>query len=558
MSITREQQRFPTRNYPYRATTLGAAPADAALQQAVDKNVLYRRIAGLDVIPRPMTAEELLGLDDPLGRLLRSGKPFPLTLRALLAAIDALAGTSDALPQQLVFLVADGGHIPWTPETDRLRRGFRFAIARGANDFPLLISASTLIESDVNQAFLQIIGWDTTHSVFNFYERREGTFFWAGMSEHALRDETRGQQGPFDSHVNGAPVMKELRPPWVHWHSTQAGINADALAPNDSLRAEPLFQARVSAERLEREVVRPGIARWNQRRVTRAVAPDGAWQHIDWFMRQVVTETTVNLVTADLASHILTDETPLELPLSFFLNRDVLFDTLSLIPANPDIARIVISGKLYRDCLRRYDVHRFDGEMRVEGDTHFAFLVPEAAFEDTNLIDQMVLKGLASARLIAAISMTDFSNPVFSGRRAALLKHTPASVHGPDPAVELETRFVAAVEGAVAAGGEAASADSPEREFLSNWESAGFTNAFAARIGDYLAALQSGVDDPQVVDGWFRLAEYRRRRFRDRPLAEFRLTTPRTNIPEDAPAMRMTVAGRAEAIPSLQAPPPYV
>ena len=40
----------------------------------------------------------------------------------------------------------------------------------------------------------------------------------------------------------------------------------------------------------------------------------------------------------------------------------------------------------------------------------------------------------------------------------------------------------------------------------------------------------------------------RRRRFRDRPLAEFKLTTPRTNIPDDAPALRMNVQGRAEPI----------
>ena len=49
--------------------------------------------------------------------------------------------------------------------------------------------------------------------------------------------------------------------------------------------------------------------------------------------------------------------------------------------------------------------------------------------------------------------------------------------------------------------------------------------------------------DPDIVDSWFRLAEYRRRRFRRRRLAEFNLTTPRTNIPEDAPPLQMTQQG---------------
>ena len=61
------------------------------------------------------------------------------------------------------------------------------------------------------------------------------------MSHHALEDATRGK-GPFDSHVNGSMVMKELRSPWIHWHAPQAGINEEAFAPDDPLRDEPLFR----------------------------------------------------------------------------------------------------------------------------------------------------------------------------------------------------------------------------------------------------------------------------------------------------------------------------
>ena len=60
--------------------------------------------------------------------------------------------------------------------------------------------------------------------------------------------------------------------------------------------------------------------------------------------------------------------------------------------------------------------------------------------------------------------------------------------------------------------------------------------------------MQAGATDPAVVDGWFRLLESRRRRFRRRPLAEFSLTTPRTNIPENAPHLRMNLLGRAEEL----------
>ncbi|MER9064383.1 hypothetical protein [Mesorhizobium sp. M0698] len=541
MTISREEQRFPTRNYPYRkGGARMAAPAGAVPPEA---NVLYRRVGGIDTLPRPMDAGELGRLDDPFGRLLRSGKPFPLTARQLIAAFDALDATADALPQQLVFLVADGGHIPWSLETDRLQRGFRFVIVRGKGDFLVLVSSSTLADSVADDAFLQIIGWDDTNKVFHFYERLTGTYFWAGMSSHALQPATRGK-GPFDSHVNGATVMKELRAPWVHWHAPQAGINENALAPGDPLRNDPLFTSRVTAERMETEVMRPGIRRWNAARIARAVDADGAWNDVRHFLRQAVTDTTVNLATSETASHLIEDDTPLGPPLSFFLNRDTLFGTLGLEPDDPADADIVVPGLLYRQCLARHDVHRSDGSLRIEGDSHFAFLVPEPAFEDTQLIDALVLAGLLTRRFVAALTMTDFPNPVFSPRRAALLRFVPTVVKGPNVGEALEREFTEAVRAASAQ--QSNGADSPEREFLSNFETADFEAASRERIAQYLRQLKTGMDDPETVDGWFRLAEYRRRRFRRRKLAEFTLTTPLTNIPETAAALRMNALGRAE------------
>lgn len=549
MCIFRERQRFPTRNYPYRAVLSDEAfPPNALSEEPAEPDTLYRRVIGLDSTARPMTEDEMKGLEDPFGRLLRSGKPFPLTLRQVLDAVDGLAGTPDALPDQLVFLVADGGHIAWTPETDQLERFFRFAVARGSGEFPLLISTSTALDSTENGAFLQVLGWDVDHEVFHYYERLNGTFFWAGMSHHALEDATRGK-GPFDSHVNGSMVMKELRPPWIHWHAPQAGINEEALAPDDHLRNEPLFKNRVTAERLEIEVVRPGIRRWNESRVRKAVEADGVWRHVHYFLRQAVTDTTVNLATSETASSLLTDDSLLRPPLSFFVNRDTLFETLGLVPDDPAIADIAIPGGLYKRCLQLYDVHRSDGTIRIEGDSHFAFLTPEPAFEDTHLIDAMVQAGLLTPRLVACLSMTDFPNPVFSEQRAALLRYVPEEVSGPNPGEALETRFVNAVRAAVSAGDNGADqASSPEREFLSNWDTEDYEAAFIQRITDYCLALKAGMTDFEVVDGWFRLAEYRRRRFRRRPLAEFPLTTPRNNIPEDAPPLRMTPQGRAEPI----------
>ena len=106
----------------------------------------------------------------------------------------------------------------------------------------------------------------------------------------------------------------------------------------------------------------------------------------------------MNLATSDTASSTLTDESVLRPPLSFFVNRDILFETLGLVPDDPAIVDIAIPGKLYRECLQRYDAHRTDGRIRIDGDSHFAFLTPEPAFEDTQLVDALVQAGLLSTR----------------------------------------------------------------------------------------------------------------------------------------------------------------
>jgi hypothetical protein len=110
----------------------------------------------------------------------------------------------------------------------------------------------------------------------------------------------------------------------------------------------------------------------------------------------------------------------------------------------------------------------------------------------------------------------------------------------------LETQFVGAVE---AAAGLAP--DSPEREFLDNWRLAEgeWKHVFEQRIEDYFANLTRLARTKAGFDGWVRLAESRRREFRRRPLAEFQLTVPVTNIPSDAPALMMEARGTVHAMP---------
>ncbi|HLM01536.1 MAG TPA: hypothetical protein VK400_10825, partial [Pyrinomonadaceae bacterium] len=357
-------------------------------------------------------------------------------------------------------------------------------------------------------------------------------------SRHALAPDSRGK-GPFDSHVNGSLVMKELRAPWCNWHSMNAAIRDDALAPDDSLRSEPLFLNRASASELERGVVRPGIERWNQARLRRALSDDGkTWLDMPSFLRQILQTTTVNLASSSRQSSRVGDNERMDLPVTFFLNTEALLDYVEL---EPDISAVSVAGKFYNESLRRYDFTLRDGEFSQKGDTFFGFLIPEPAFEDLNLLAVLLENKIISRRFAACLLMIDFPNPVFSRKREQMMQFVPQTANvaasGGKLKSDFETQFAAIVESVIMKMPPSHAA----HEFLANWRlpEKDWKRAFEKRIEDYFEAVQEKSGTEEGFDGWTRLAESRRREFRGRPLAEFRLTTPFTNIPDAAPLLEM-------------------
>jgi len=480
-------------------------------------------------------------LADPFAQLvLFSGDPLPGSLPALLAQLDRFnADAGRGLPEQRSFVVADGGQIPWTEATDDLERTFRLAITRqrtGGSEPDLLISASTNIDSD--DAFLQVIGWDAATGAFQFYERRDGAWVWAGSSWDALDPMSRGK-GPFDSHVNGALNMKELKQPWVNWNSMAARIRDTALAPDDPLRNELLWTGRSGAEDFETKVVRPGIRRWNDARFKR-LSESGRLMRLPEFMRQVLGTSTVNLTSSTTSNARLATAQSLPLPLTFFINSDALVNVIGL---EPDINPPQASAAVYRAVLQKFEVALTDGNHRFPGDTNFVCVVPEPAFEDVLVLETLLSLGVMSRKMAASLLMVDFPNAVFSLRREALLKYVPESSSLQDP-TDFEHAFVNNVQQAVAAG----TAGKPEHALLANLALASnaWEKEFVRRIEAFFEALAPQFTDADLFANIFALAESRRREFRKRPLAEFRLTIPVTNIPDDAPLVEFTQAGEIQ------------
>ncbi|SFY43275.1 hypothetical protein [Streptomyces atratus] len=490
---------------------------------------LYRGVSGVDQGPRPMSTEELAGLNDPMAVVFFRQARWPMTLEDLLDGLTQ----ANVLLAQAVYMIGEAGQIP-PDEACELSRDIRFAITRASSgkDPDLLVS------SDPTSAFLQVAAWDSTAQVFNYYMRISPAWVWTGNSWSALEPGSRGK-GCFDSHANGSVVMKELKQPWNNWQSMSATIQ---LAPDDPLRGNPLYRQVIGAERLEL-AVRGLIARWTTARLA-AVACDGMVEHPDHVLRQLFTSTTVNLASSSTQSATVThDGRDLVLPMGFWLNSDALINDFGL-PVSVETAPSA-PASFYADSLATFGFRleeRTSGFSR-QGDTFFAFVVPEAAYEDNEVVRQLVEKSLVPAKFAACVLMVDFTNPVFSPVRARLMKYVPmASASTATWCAEIATSIVAAAS--------TLPAGSPESQFAENWSlaEAEWRAVLARRIDDYLEKATARIRTASGFDDFTRLAESRRREFKAMRLNEFELTLPMTDIAADAPRLRMNEDATVTAV----------
>jgi hypothetical protein len=279
------------------------------------------------------------------------------------------------------------------------------------------------------------------------------------------------------------------------------------------------FLFKGGADVFETTVAMTSIQRWTKTRFDARAEPASR------VLRQVLDTMTVNLTSSQTRSGA--DATSVRVPQNFFVDVDALAEVLGL-PAPPDFT---IAGPLYAAALDTFDVRlESSGGFRQDGDTHFAFMVPERAFEDIATLRAALGVRLLSARLAACLLMVDFPNPVFSARRASLLAHAPDV---PD------AQFAQATADAVLAAADRAPPGSPEREFAELWAAGDDWPArFNGRLAAYYDAIVLRLAMQDGADDYTRLAESRRERVRALPIFENPLLFATTNIAPAQLAMR--------------------
>ncbi len=506
---------------------------DGDLVDGLDRKALSRFIVGADPKPQRMTTSEVKALGDIFASTFFAKKRIPKSAEDIIERIKAGAPKKSRLRTQKSFIIGEGSQIAMSADTATVPRTLRFLVTLGSGptgpDVFLSSGHPKLI------APVEVMAWDRKAGGFNYYRSTgPGAWMFAGNSRDAVRDSSRGK-GPFESHPSGSLIMKELKTPWINWHSPAASIFANVFAVKDTRRDHEWFKKKEPEGALAFELgaARPAIERWTRARFASLRDGGGTVTRPRHIMEQVLgtpnrRRSTVNLITTHVQNSALGPSSELDLPPTFFVDSEGLSGVLGL--DEPPAFRL--SGQIYTRCLTKFQVRMEDGEGFVrKGDTHFCFLVPERAFEDQVLLREAVKIGLLSKRLAACLLMVDPWNPVFSERRAALLRHTPPTAR----IAKGKSSFSQEMATAILAAAQTGPPDSPEAEFAQRWKAGpNFKKPFNRLLNRYYKAVEGKLKTQAGFEPYFKLAEERRKTFHEMPISEFPLLLPKTNI-ERAP-----------------------
>ncbi|KAL4457707.1 hypothetical protein ABPG75_012572 [Micractinium tetrahymenae] len=192
------------------------------------------------------------------------------------------------------------------------------------------------------------------------------------------------------------------------------------------------------------------------------------------------------------------------------------------------------------------------GTVDIPGETDFAFLVPEPAFEDIYLINSLASKKLFSPGFLLCCLLTDFPNPIYSPARMKLMDYVPSDVAPGTTTAQLEDRIIGNIMMGASKGDVAA------QEFVGLWEKEReepLVQAAATAIQTYLTGASAKLATLAGVQDVLKLADFRRRaafKFNN-GLFEFSLTLPITPGGESVPDLAMKADGSVgREVPAFQ------
>ncbi len=363
---------------------------------------------------------------------------------------------------------------------------------------------------------LETLVWDPVKQVFNFYEIRGngegGIWFYRGDSNDIVADIKNLHRaydpsqpifaGPVNAgkatmprlrcsgcHMNGGPIMKELKAPHDSWWRTERPLDFGALRIAPELK--PIIENVVSADDFH-EWIKAGDAK--------LLASAPYWKKrtalsLQEQLRPIFCEQEVNLES---------DLEPLEGPDMTIAAPVGAFVDPRLVP---DVGAVTISKLLYVNALNAFNAQFFDYQSGNfpnsvqpvnQIDADHAFEVPVKAHSDMLVAQKLITTGLIDEKFLYDVLSVDMTRPMFSRARCGMLTLVPTGA----PAANWKLKFQQNL------------ANSPlpaAKELLANVKDAARTPAYhRAQAKALLTKVQTNAGLQQNVNGYVRLLAERR------------------------------------------------
>ncbi len=340
-------------------------------------------------------------------------------------------------------------------------------------------------------AGVEIMAFDKTEGVFNYYETGPGEINFFGNS----RDMKKGSEGNTrrcaKCHTGGGLVMKELDTPWMHWEG-----HMDTPGAADLVEANPILGTKTGGSNME-SLTNNGNRAWNAARV-------------DFLLEKATVRDLLEPLFCTVEVNI---DNGSDFPDSAM--SSIKMDSL-LDPKLKSFGSISIENADYLAQLETngQKVPGFD-----DADTAFAYAFIERAKADIKFIDMLVDRDIITEEFVKDVLAVDMTRPIFSDDRCQLLQSVPADFVAADGKSAELSEAVKTVLASSEAG-------TPAGDLLANLSVEGGHTVLVDAFVESCEAL----DSKTLVDRALQIQSLHRIKAQRLPVFEFAQTLPADDL----------------------------
>ena len=329
---------------------------------------------------------------------------------------------------------------------------FRGVTLRACGSRPVYGLLATVFGLSIHDEALptdtELVGFDQTRGVFNYYSLEQGQWVYHGDSLAMLEGATEeGDRRCAACHVSGGLVLKELRSPWVFWEGrdTLPGVTEilDRHRDLGSRARGKVLDLRPAGKELE-DAIEAGNRAWTKTRVSHLLK-HGSLRDV---LAPLFCSTEIELGAAAQSVTPPASREPEDG--SLMIEADAL-----LVDARLGVDhRFSVPLSAYHRALQRANQRMqracgatlHDAQGHPVRDTAFDLVYPHRSSSDDLMLEELLRRGVLDEALITAVSGVDVSRPVFSPTRCGLLELVPEEpVDGRD-AASVRARLRSAVD----------------------------------------------------------------------------------------------------------------